>query len=203
MSSFYSDAGSDLREQMHRLASFNRHVAHDLRGPLGSVASAAHLAQQALARGDDRSADRLLRLVAAGAEDLTQLLADLLALAQAHDAPLTQSTVDLTELARSAIDQVRLASDGTSHTFNLHALPTVTGAPGLLRQVFVNLLGNAVKFSRPVDAPTIDVGCAAVSGQRVIYVKDKASASTAPVRPTCSSRSRGCTAANTQATALD
>ncbi|NRF67364.1 sensor histidine kinase [Aquincola sp. S2] len=173
MSAVLDGTGSaSLLDRIDDLASFNRHVAHDLRGPLGAVAGCARLAEQALERGDQALAARLLNALAGRVEELTQLVVELLALAEASDAPLAPAPVDLTVIAQNAIEQVRLAFDVPAEQFRLHALPTVDGVPGLLQQVFVNLLGNAVKFTRHVPAPLIEVGFAAAGGHRALYVRD-------------------------------
>ena len=70
---------ASLLERLDSLSSFNRQVAHDLRGPLVSVACAAERAQEALAHGDVRMAEQMLHLLAAHAGGLKELVTELLA----------------------------------------------------------------------------------------------------------------------------
>ena len=162
----------NMLERLESLASFNRHVAHDLGAPLVTVAGAAQRAQQALLCGDVDSASQMLRLLAGRAEGLTVLLSDLLALAES-EAPLLQQTLDLTEIARSAIEEARLAANaGADIEIRLQPLPTVRGVATLLRQVFVNLVGNALKFSRHAHCPLVEIGVSGAGDQRALYVQD-------------------------------
>ena len=164
---------ASLLERLDSLSSFNRQVAHDLRGPLVSVACAAERAQEALAHGDVRMAEQMLHLLAAHAGGLKELVTELLALAQASEVPLRQAPVDLTELACSAVEQARaIAHAGSVAAVRVAPLPTVRGTGPLLRQVFVNLVCNAMKFSRHVEHPLIEIGWEPNSPDRALYVQD-------------------------------
>ena len=164
--------GTDLTDHIDRLTSFNRHIAHDLRDPVGSLANGAQLAQLALARGDTEAVRRLLSLIEGGATGVIQLLADLLALAHGHDEQVSLMWVDLTKVAQGAIDQLCRHADVGLPEIRLGALPMVFGAPSLLRQVFVNLIGNGLKFSRRSRDPVVEIGATVIEGEQVIYVQD-------------------------------
>jgi signal transduction histidine kinase len=98
---------------------------------------------------------------------------DLLSLARVGEVDLASQPVNLESFVRDTIEQMRLADPrGVPLPVTVSALPTVEADPGLLRQVYVNLLGNAIKFSREASPPQIEVGAYVEDGQQVLFVRD-------------------------------
>ncbi|MBC7956438.1 MAG: HAMP domain-containing histidine kinase [Cytophagales bacterium] len=162
-----------LHEMVVGLESFNRSVSHDLRGPLGGMAGVSRLASEALSRADAVTAQRMLSVITVQADALGQLVTDLLSLARVNDADLAPQPIDLQVFVRDTLEQMRLDQpDRQPLPVDVGELPTVEADPGLLRQVYVNLLGNAVKFSRDAHPPHIEVGAFARDGEQVLYVRD-------------------------------
>jgi len=165
---------SELRELVSGLEGFNRHVSHDLRGPLGGIAGAARRAAEALQRGDTNTVARMMPLITVQAESSVQLVSALLALARVGEASFEPKRMRLEALVREAVEQVRLADprgDAVPVTLST-PLPEIDADPDLLRLVYVNLLGNAVKFSREARAPRIEVGALDGDGRQTFYVRD-------------------------------
>jgi signal transduction histidine kinase len=165
---------AELQDMVHGLESFNRSVSHDLRGPLGGIAGVSRLAGEALQRGDATTAQRLLPAITAQAESSAQLVGALLSLARAGHAALEPQDVDLDRLVRETVAQLALVDPtwAVPRVSVPEPLPMVKGDPGLLRQVYVNLLDNARKFTRHGEAPQIEIGARDDGGERVFYVRD-------------------------------
>jgi signal transduction histidine kinase len=161
-----------LSSMVAGLESFNRSVSHDLRGPLGGMAHAARLAQQALMQGRLDDVHRMLGLLATQADDSSSLVTSLLALARAGSDDLHPRALDTEALVNEALEQLRGADPSIRCPVTVQPLPTVTADPGLLRQVFVNLLANALKFSAGSAQPAVKVGAVTQDGQTVLYVCD-------------------------------
>lgn len=165
---------AELREVIEGLESFNRSVSHDLRGPLGGIAGVSRLATEAAARGDLSTVQRLLPVVTSQAESSSQLVAALLALARVSEIDLAPQPIDLQAFARDTLAAMQAADPAQpALPVEIGALPMVSADPTLLRQVLVNLIGNALKFSRQSAAPRVEVGTEQDdAGNTVFYVSD-------------------------------
>jgi signal transduction histidine kinase len=163
------------------LSRFNRHVAHDLCGPLLTLAGVAERANQALQQGDAEFTQRLLAMMIGHTDRLRTLVSELLWLAEASGAPLPQAPLDLNAVVQEAIDALQ-AQWATAPArpqaavvpqFVVQDLPAARGSAVLLRQVFVNLLANAAKFASTERRPVVEIDVAEVGGGgRAIRVQD-------------------------------
>jgi signal transduction histidine kinase len=156
-----------LHELIDGLETFNRSVSHDLRGPLSGMSSLARMAADSLRRGDSALAERALPLIAGQCDASVGMVNSMLELARLGDAPVQSERVCMGDLARSAFDEIRLSHpDQAPPALFIGQMPLVMADARLLRSVFVNLLGNAVKFTRDTPQPRIDVE-ASVAGRDV------------------------------------
>ena len=162
---------AELHEMVAGLESFNRSVSHDLRGPLGGIAGLTRIAKAAIEAGETGRALPMLDAVATQADALGALVRDLLMLARVGDARLAPVRVDLNECLRTAIEQLRLSGLATE-AVEVAPLASVDADAGLLRQVFVNLIGNALKFSRDARPPRVLVELVPEADRIVVAVRD-------------------------------
>lgn len=155
--------------------SFNRSVAHDLRGPVGSIAAYARVLLETLDQQNPALLRSGLQRLADSADQVVRTLQALLRLARASEVKLQRQPVALGPLAQAALAEV-LQADGQPddrRAVQLLPLPQVVGDGEVLRQLFVNLLANALKFSRGAAPPRVVVGCQqAADGTEVFYVRD-------------------------------
>jgi signal transduction histidine kinase len=155
------------------LESFNRMVSHDLRGPLAGLSGLAQMVQRLYDEGRTVRGRELLDLMGRQTQQLADLVTDLLTLCHLSEASLERRRVPLDEPLRAALDTLSL-SLGAERVAQVHAqpLPQADVDPSLLRQVFVNLIGNALKFTRDSASPRIDVHAARQGGEIVLSVHD-------------------------------
>lgn len=165
---------ADLQDMVSGLESFNRTVSHDLRGPLTGIGSLAQLAADALERGDNSLARKFLPVIAKQSSATTDMLNSLLLLARVGEADLKRTSVALEAMVKEVIEQIAMSDTGrTMPQIIMHTLPSVQADPDLLRPVFVNLIGNAVKFTAQSKAACIEIGTQAQTGDDItIYVRD-------------------------------
>jgi light-regulated signal transduction histidine kinase (bacteriophytochrome) len=148
---------ASLEAAMKELEAFSYSVSHDLRAPLRGIDGFARALKEECGPALGAEGLRLLQVIRDQARRMTQLIDDLLAFSRAGRQQIDRSGTDMTELARSAFQTIVEALPSPAPALTLSALPVADGDRSMLRQVFANLLGNAVKFSSRQPAPHIQI----------------------------------------------
>lgn len=156
-----------LEAANHELESFSYSVSHDLRAPVRHIGGFATLLQQS-PNALDEQGRRHLDTIAQSARHMGQLIDDLLVFSRIGRAELRAGTVDLNQLAQEAIRGLEPETRNRHVVWTRNPLPTVTGDATMLRQVFVNLLDNAVKYTRPRDPARIEIGPGEANGTEIV-----------------------------------
>jgi len=165
-------ANQQLRAANGELEAFSYSVSHDLRAPLRHIDGFADLlGNHANAVLDDKGR-RYLKTISDSAKRMGALIDDLLVFSRIGRAEMRRTNVDLNALADEVIEELRVETDGRNVVWKRQDLPLVEGDPALLRQVWVNLFSNAVKYTRPRDPAVIEIGCMQASGENTIFVRD-------------------------------
>jgi len=109
-----------------------------------------------------------------GSGQMSELIGDLLAVSRLGRQELSRETVDLDQLCRAVFADLESERDGRQVDLRLQPLPPVDGDPALLRVVFMNLLSNALKYTRPQAVPVIEIGVMADKDEDtpVYFVRD-------------------------------
>jgi light-regulated signal transduction histidine kinase (bacteriophytochrome) len=133
-------------------------VSHDLRAPLRAIGGFARILVDDYGPALDPEARRYLGLVESGATRMSALVDDLLRFSRLNRQVLSPGSVDTAAIVRASLEE--LAPEPSERTVAIHvdALPRCYGDERLLRQVWTNLLANAIKFTRGVADPSIHVG---------------------------------------------
>ena len=161
-----------LEAANRELEAFSYSVSHDLRAPLRSIDAFSQILLREHAEGLDMEARRVLGVVVRNAQQMGHLIDDLLALSRVGRKDLERRPVDMGRLARSVADGCSAASPGRAIEFDIGPLFGAPGDPGLLGQVWTNLIGNAVKFTRPMEPSRIEVRCRRRDGECRYTVRD-------------------------------
>jgi PAS domain S-box-containing protein len=152
-----SERTKQLESANQELESFSYSVSHDLRAPLRHISGFVNALKQrleAIEALSDRKIAHYIEIIEDSSEKMNLLIDGLLVLSRVSRAELIQMPIDLTQLVQTAIKLAKLRTNTTfvqtpqAVEFEIGDLPIVTGDPTLLQQVFSNLIGNAVKFSR-------------------------------------------------------
>ena len=163
-----------LEESNRELESFSYSVSHDLRAPLRHVQGYAEMLTQEI--GPDQLSDkarRHLQTITDASKEMGQLIDDLLAYSRMNQVELHESPVQLDKLVQATIRDLQTATPNRRIEWKVASLPPVTGDPSALKQVLVNLIGNAVKYSAPRDLAQIEIGCVGEEdGRAILFVRD-------------------------------
>lgn len=140
-----------LEDTLRELEAFNYTIAHDLRSPLRFLKSFTHLLEESGELTD--SAANYVSMIANGVAEMQRMIDHLLNFARLGKKPLCLDVCDLNAVVAAAADVLLEAAADVS----IESLPVCQGDEALLKQVFVNLLQNAEKFSRRAVAPRVRV----------------------------------------------
>lgn len=165
-------ANQQFQEANKELEAFSYSVSHDLRAPLRSVSGFAEMLRERYKEQFDDEAFRLLEKISRGAQKMGTLIDELLALSRLGRKTLRFSDVDMTELVKSIVAEMNAHGELTEYGISISDLPNAFGDEALLRQVWVNLLFNAVKYSRHSASKTIAVTSFVQNGRIVYAIRD-------------------------------
>jgi PAS domain S-box-containing protein len=163
---------AQLEAANQELAAFSYSVSHDLRSPLRAIDGFVRLLLEDYAPHLDAEAQHYLHRVSANALRMSQLIDDLLTFASLSHKPLHKQPVAPGDVARQAWHALYEKREHRRVDISIEDLPSCQADPALLQQVFVNLLGNALKFTRRRELARIEVGCQEMQGERVYFVRD-------------------------------
>jgi PAS domain S-box-containing protein len=162
----------ELEATNQELEAFSYSVSHDLRAPLRHIDGfVGLLAKQAAGKLDDRSR-RYLGIIADSARRMGALIDDLLVFSRMGRAELHRIKVSPDSLIHETVDALQGEMNGRRIVWKIGALPEVEADPTMLRQVWANLIGNAVKYTRPRDPAEIEIGCNDDNGEFVFHIRD-------------------------------
>ena len=167
----------DLRlgAEIARLRAFNQAAAHEMRGAIGALSQLARLAEDALDRHDALSAARHVTVMGAQASTAMSLVGALMSLTQSEQPTICPAAISLTDCAEQALQTLVLAgaARGTpAGPVTISTLPVVWADPVLMNLVFVNLIGNAIKFTRGACDGRVEVFATDSWGELAVCVRD-------------------------------
>jgi signal transduction histidine kinase len=163
---------AELQAANRELESFSYSVSHDLRAPLRAVAGFSRILSEEYEPHLPAEAQAYLHRVEDNAQQMGQLIDDLLAFSRLGRQAIKRQPVAPADLARTILEELLDQQQESRVKVTLGDLPGCQADPVLLKQVFVNLLSNALKFTRQREVATIEIGCLYDNGVPVYFVKD-------------------------------
>lgn len=161
-----------LEAANRELEAFSYSVSHDLRAPLRHLQGFAHALQEETASSLSPEAKEYLKLILKATDTMSGLINDLLSFARTAQKPLQHGRVEFAQVVRQLVEELQPEQGTREITWEIGTLPTVLGDAAMLRQVWFNLLSNALKYTRQLAHTHIVVGCRQNDGEWVFSVKD-------------------------------
>ena len=164
---------AQLEEALRSLEAFSYTVSHDLRAPLRAINGFSALVERDHADVLSDEGKRLFARIRANTTRMGQLIDDFLSFSRLGDHRMLREAVDMHELAQAVYEDLKEQNETAAPTgFSLDPLPMIEGDPAMLRQVWINLFENALKFSKGRDGPRIDVRATHDEGTAIFSVAD-------------------------------
>lgn len=161
---------AELEKANSELESFSYSVSHDLRAPLRALNGYARIIQEDEAPRLSQAGKEMLARIWVNAERMGALIDDILQFSRVGRTEMSFAPTDMSALAAGVVEELR--AEYPAAAVRLDRMPAARGDEAMLRQVWINLIGNALKFSSRRERPEVQVGSEVVDGVTVYFVRD-------------------------------
>ena len=163
---------AQLEAANQELEAFSYSVSHDLRAPLRAVNGFAGIVLEDFGPQLPEAGRNHLERIRAGAQRMGVLIDDLLTFSRLSRQSVNRQTVNSTRIVNEVWDELKPQREGRQIEIKIGDLPACHGDAALLKQIWVNLISNAVKYTRGREPAIVEVGCARENGAEVFFVRD-------------------------------
>lgn len=161
-----------LRQANQELESFSYSVSHDLRSPLRAIDGFVEILMEDYVDNLDTEGKRIGNVIRDNAEKMSRLIDDLLAFSRLGRKGMSFSNIDMKNMVNAIYHEITSKEERERISFNIGDLPEIEADTNMMRQVWDNLISNAVKFTAKEDKPKITV-TAKYTDEEVTYrIKD-------------------------------
>ena len=163
---------TQLEAANRELEAFSYSVSHDLRTPLRAIDGFSQVVLTQFGPQLPEDGRRYLQTIRAGAQKMGALIDDLLAFARLNRQELSKRSFDTGKLVSNALEELGSPWPERKVEVRLDELPVSSGDPALLKQVWLNLLSNALKYTRKREIAVLEIGCLKTKGIDTFFVRD-------------------------------
>src|SRR5688500_16022247 len=145
-------------EQLQSLVSFNYSISHDLMSPLNSITGLAGLLQMMHPEKIDDEVFEIVNHIMGSVDRMSKLIKDLLSFSRQANVEITKEEVDMKKLVDEVMKDIALSMPTPDTEIVIHDLPPAYCDNNMLKQVWTNLISNALKYSQKKPAPRVEIG---------------------------------------------
>ena len=165
-------ANQQLEAANKELESFSYSVSHDLRAPLRAMDGFSRAVLEDFGPQLPAEGLRYLQIIRTSAQRMGNLIDDLLSFSRLSRTTMCKRTIDVRQLVHDALEELNGQREGREIELNIADLPACEGDPALLKQVWINLLSNALKYTQKRESAVINVGSKADGRNSIYFVGD-------------------------------
>jgi two-component system, sensor histidine kinase and response regulator len=162
---------AELEMANKEMESFSYSVSHDLRAPIRSLEGYSKILIEDYASTMDSEANRLLQIIRNNARKMDTLINDLLEFSRLGKKEVQKSSINTEQLVRNIVSEISPVVNNHA-TVKFHSLPPAHADYTLIKQVWVNLISNSLKYSSKKEEPLIEIGSHPQAAETVYYIKD-------------------------------
>lgn len=166
------DRTAQLEAANKDLEAFSYSVSHDLRTPLRALDGFANILMEDYADAIDDEGKRMLKIIVSNANNMGRLIDELLSFSRLGRKDISYSEINMREMAEEVYNEHVSETDKETISFRILDIPRASGDPAMIRQIWVNLIANAIKFTSHKPERNIEVGFKTGNGENIYYVKD-------------------------------
>lgn len=163
------DRTAQLESANKELEAFSYSVSHDLRAPLRHLTGFVELLNKRAPETLDEKSKHYLKVISDSAQQMGRLVDDLLSFSRMGRVEMTKIRVGLDQIVKEALKELQTEMKERSIVWKIDPLPEAYGDPSMLRLVFVNLIQNAIKFTRARPDAQIEIGCIPGNPKYAVY----------------------------------
>lgn len=163
---------AQLESANKELESFSYSVSHDLRSPLRAIDGFSEALEQECGESLSLEGKGYLQTIRQGSQRMGALIDDLLAFSRLGRQSITKRSVDTAQLVATVLEELQAAHRGRDVDIQIGPLEMGLGDPSLLKQVWINLLSNAFKYTRKRPQARVEIGCQPAANETVYFVRD-------------------------------
>ncbi len=164
---------AELEMANKELEAFSYSVSHDLRAPLRAISGYSMILKEDYGTKLDAEANRVIDVTISNVKMMGQLIDDLIAFSQMGKNEAMHEVIDMKSLAESCVAELFQDTKENKYEVIINPLPRCYGNGSMIKQVWLNLIGNAIKYSSKKLNPRIEIGCKEdESSMHVYFVRD-------------------------------
>lgn len=160
-----------LKKTNDELEAFSYSVSHDLRAPLRGIIGFASILEEDYINKLDAEAKRLITIIKTNTVKMGRLIDDLLRFSRLNKHQLIKTSINLNVLVEELVTSYR-TEENKNIQWIIASLPAIKGDAATIQQVWINLISNAIKYSRKMEQPVIEIGWKQNGKEEVFFVKD-------------------------------